>query len=133
MNDLLYNFLLQVDKEFPTSLSSRVNLKDYAKKLLHNAFISVSIQDNKIVGCVAMYCNEYETMSAYIPLVAVDKNYRGQHISKALMACAIKMAQEKGFKKIGLHTENDIALNLYNSLGFKIMNSESRKYLELTL
>lgn len=133
MNDLFYEFLYRVDKDFQTPLSSRVSLREYADKLLKNAFLSVSIQNNEIIGCIALYCNDIENKLAYIPLVAVDKRYRGQHISKALMSCAIRMAKEKGFKTIGIHTESTIALNLYYSLNFQLKEDNKRKYLELTL
>lgn len=134
MIDKFYDFLLRVDKDFPTPLSKRVNLRDYAQKLVDNGFVVSSIKDNKIMGIVAIYCNDYESMYAYVPLVAVDKKYRGHKISRALMSCAINYARGLGFKKIGIHTENLVALNLYCSLGFEIMDgTKERKYLELNL
>jgi len=133
MTNKFHEFLRTVDEDFPTPLSARVNLTEYAEKLIRNAFVSVSIRNNKIIGCVAIYCNDTDNLFAYIPLVAVTKTFRGHHISKALMQCAITFAKDNGFKTIGLHTENTIALNLYISLGFKIVEDSNRKYLELSL
>lgn len=134
MIDKFLEFLIRVNQDFPTPLSDRVNLRKYAKKLVDNGFVVSTIKENKIVGIVVIYCNDFDTYNAYIPLVAVDKNYRGQKISKALMLCAMSYAKGLGFKRIGIHTENPIALNLYNSLGFKMKDDVTqRKYLELEM
>lgn len=133
MIDKFYDFLCRVDKDFPTPLSARVDLMEYAKKLADKAFISATIKNDKIIGLVAMYCNDIDKRYAYVPLVAVDGGYRGKKISKSLMTCAIMYAKDNGFKILGLHTENPIALKLYESLGFAIIQDSPRKYLELDL
>lgn len=133
MIDSFHDFLCRVDTDFPTSLSARVDLRDYALKLLRNAWVQASIKEDKIAGMVAMYCNDTANKYAYIPLVAVDKEWRGQKLSKALMSSAILYAKENGFRTLGLHTENTIALKLYLSLGFKVIEEGQRKYLELNL
>lgn len=133
MVEQFYDFLCRVDNDFLHPLSSKVNLREYARKLADTAYVSFTAKDDKIIGCVAMYCNDLSTMCAYIPLVGVDKDYRGQHLSKALMNSAISIARGRGFKKIAVHTENDIAYNLYLSLGFVLVIDGPRKYLELSL
>lgn len=80
-----------------------------------------------------MYCNDIEHFFAYIPLVAVDRDFRGHHLSRALLHSAISFAKDNGFNTIGVHTENDVALSIYVSMGFKIIEHSHRKYLELTL
>lgn len=134
MINKLYDFLCRVDKDFPTALSARIDLRGYAIKLAEKAFLSATIRDDRIVGLVAIYCNDIENRYAYIPLVAVDRDYRGQKISKSLMTCAIIYAKDNGFNILGLHAENPIALKLYKTLGFSIIQeSGPRKYLELDL
>jgi len=133
MIDQFYDFLCRIDTDFATPLSSKVNLKEYAAKISETAFVSFVSSNNKIVACVAMYCNNYDSLCAYIPLVGVDRNYRGQHLSRALMCSAISLAKSKGFKVLAVHTENDIAYNLYKSLGFQLIADGPRKYLELPL
>lgn len=133
MIDKFYNFLVEVDKDFPTPLSDRVNLYEYAKKLASSAVVSAIFNENKILGMVALYCNDTEKGYAYVPLVAVLPEARGRKISRALMASAVSIARDNNFKIIGIHTENSIALHLYESLGFKIKEGEKRKYLELEL
>lgn len=129
-----YEFLLRVDQDFITSISSKTNLEDYARKLVEKGFVISTITNNRIIGMVVIYCNNFDTLEAYIPFVAVDKSYRGLKISKTLMLSAINYAKELGFIKIGIHTENPVALNLYTRLGFEIKeNNFDRKYLELNL
>lgn len=129
-----YQFLVAVDRDFPTPLSKRVDLMDYARKLTKLGFVATAIKNEEIIGAVAIYCNDFDSRNAYIPLVAVKKEYRGQKISRALIICSVNYAKGLGFNKVGIQTENPIALQLYKSLGFKIMDdSEERKYLELNL
>lgn len=128
-----HDFLLRVDSDFRHPISSKVNLMEYAQKLLENAYVSSAIKGDKIIGLVALYCNDPLRKRAYIPFVAVDKQHRGQHISKSLMSSAIAYAKGKDFHIIGVHTENPVALNLYLSLGFKLIEDGEQKYLELLL
>ena len=133
MINKFYDFLLKVDKDFPTPLSERVNLIDYATKLASLATISAIIDKDDILGMVAMYCNDKQNGYAYIPLVAVVPEARGRKLSRALMIGAITMAKDNKFSTIGIHTENPIALSLYESIGFKIVKDGERKYLELKI
>lgn len=134
MINYLLDFLQRVDKDFPTHLSKKVDLRKYAQKIIDNGSIISTLKDNKIIGMVVIYCNNIDSLYAYVPLVAIDINYRGQKISRALMLGAINYAKGLGFKKIGIHTENSVALNLYIGLGFKIIDGTTeRKYLELNL
>lgn len=127
------DFLQRVDKDFRHSISSKVDLREYATKLVNRAYVSTAIEGDQIIGLVALYCNDTEKRMAYIPFVAVDSRHRGRHISKALVASAIAYARGNGFKTIAVHTENPVALNMYVSLGFSVINGDERKYLELSL
>jgi ribosomal protein S18 acetylase RimI-like enzyme len=58
---------------------------------------------------------------AYIFLLYVNPEHRRLGIGKTLMQEATNWAIAKGYPQIGLQvfTENQIALNLYQNLGFK--------------
>lgn len=133
MKQKFYDFLKKVDYDFPTPLSDRVDLMEYASKLADKATVSAVFDNQDILAMVAMYCNDVVTGFAYVPMVAVVPKARGRKLSKALMKCAIQMARDNGFKTIGIHTENPVALHLYESLGFVVIEGEERKYLELKL
>lgn len=129
----IYNFLLEIDKDFPTPLSNKVNLKKYVDKIQRYAIIFKATCDTTIMGMVVMYCNDTTSKLAYIPLVATKKECRGLGIGKSLIKSAICFARKAMFKKIGIHTESPTALKLYVSLGFKLIDDGTSKYLELEL
>ena len=133
MDKLLLEFLNKIDKDFVTPLSQNVALKEFSHKLTRLAINHLCVEDGEIAGVVSIYCNDSDSKIAYIPLVGVDKKYRGLGISKALMIAAIESARKRGFKAIGLHTESGIAMNLYLSLGFTLKDNVGRRYLELSL
>ena len=98
------------------------------------------MEDNRLVGMVATYCNNQETKMAYTSLVAVDKDYRGLHIATKMMEITIACAKRKGMEKIGLHTNSIVARVFYLKIGFNVIDvkhifdfSLNRYYLEFTL
>ena len=133
MKQELLNFMLEVDSDFTTPMSERVDLMEYCDKLINHACISTILDGGSIAGAVAIYCNNPNSRLAYIPFVAVKADKRGKGLSRALMLGAIALAKAHGFERIGLHTDNYVALKLYHSLGFEVVENTERKYLELNL
>lgn len=133
MKEAVYTFLKEIDNDFPTPLTDKVDLTEYANKISDRAEILSVVKDNKIVACVVLYCNDIADCRAYIPLVGVLRQYRGLGLAKGLVRTAIRLAKSRGFNILGIHTENDSALQLYKSIGFEIKQSGYRKYLELKL
>lgn len=117
----LYDFLRNVDKDFPEPLSDRVDLKEYSKKMYENAVIITEIYDEQIVGMFAGYANDEKKEQAYVSFVSVVKEYRGSGIAKKLLSAFIEICRKKGFREVGLHTslENQGAIRLYESNGFE--------------
>lgn len=133
MKEDIYTFLKEIDQDFPTPLTSKVDLNDYTDKILDRAEILSVFKEYKMVACVVLYCNDIVNSRAYVPLVGVLKQYRGQGLAKGLVRAAINMAKSRGFNILGIHTESDSALHLYQSMGFDIRQDGYRKYLELKL
>ena len=136
---LLMEFLSKIDKYFTPNLSQKTELSDYCDKLLSKAqlFVSYSNGGGKINGLVALYANDFENHYAYVSLVAVDSDYRNQGIARNLLVQAINHVRGLGvdkIQKIGIHTNNHIALHLYETLNFcRISVSQNCYYLELSL
>ena len=90
-----------------------------------------------INGLVALYANDFENHYAYVSLVVVDSDYRNQGIARNLLVQAINHVRGLGIdkiQKIGIYTNNYIALHLYETLNFcRISVSQNRYYLELSL
>ena len=67
---------------------------------------------------------------AYIEDLAVNDNYRGQGIGRALIECAIAWAKAKGFPGVMLETQNNNvpACRLYASCGFELRGFDTHLY-----
>lgn len=133
MKQQLETFLMKVDSDFTVPLSTRVDLTEFANKLSNDAVLLTIFEKGEIQSLVAMYCNNYETLYAYITIVATSKFCRGRGLGRILVKNAIDVARSKGFTTLGLHTDNPSALRLYESLGFKVTGESEKKYLELKL
>lgn len=81
--------------------------------------IFMALVDGEIVGCVALMKMSATTME--LAKMAVDENYRGQGIGRALIAAAIQWARSRCFHRLYLETNHTLtpALNLYRSMGFR--------------
>ena len=106
------------------------NISDEELKIGIQKFIdkgnAIAIRNNsEVIAFLNVYCNDYETLNAYINNVEVYKSYRGLGLSKLLMEKAIELCVEKNFKTISLHVakDNNAAIALYQKFGFKFVPS----------
>jgi len=90
-------------------------------------FLAIDEATNQVMGFVNLYpC--YSTLSLkrlwILNDIGVSEQHRGKGLSKALIERAIQFARETGAVRIELKTDkaNKRALNLYESIGFKIDN-----------
>lgn len=111
--------LQNCDHLFPNSLSSRVNLSDYATKLHEKAIRFEAWDENKLVGLIAAYHNS-EKHFFYITSVSVEENYSKQGIAQNLLEQTIHAAEELHATSIELevHEVNTKAIGLYVKNGF---------------
>lgn len=116
--DTFCRFVTKISDDFAPPLLPRIDIDDYYAKLKSLATIVLCMDEEYIVGLAATYCNNRETKMAYTPLVGVDKDYRGRHIATELMEITKVCAKQSGMKKIGIHTNNPHARDLYIKCGF---------------
>jgi len=78
------------------------------------------LDENHIIAFLMLYCNNYETLEAYICNVYVLEKYRGIGLSKQILESAIEICANNKFKKIKLHVayNNTVAISLYKKYGF---------------
>lgn len=134
----LMKFFKKIDTDFNPSLSHKTDLDSFCEKMLKNANLFASYNDNgEIKGLVAIYANDFESHYSYIPFVAVDVNHRKQGIARKLLSQALEYIRSMGRDKIncvGIHTNSSVALHLYEELGFCLKEElPNRKYLEINL
>jgi ribosomal protein S18 acetylase RimI-like enzyme len=119
----LLKLLNDVQEDFSPPLSQRVQIDDYADKLLERANIYAIIINENIAGALAIYANDYENCRAYIPFLAVGQLYRDKRIATILISHTIEEIRKLGFKEIRLEClENSPAHRLYVKNGFERMN-----------
>lgn len=123
----LFDFLIEIDGSFEPQLSTRVDLYNYAIKLVDKSKLYCFVNnENKIIACISVYCNNVKEKIAYIPIVGVLKAYRGQGLIKEMFKNVEKKLREDDFEFISLETWlESTALNLYIKNGYYIENMVS--------
>lgn len=128
--DTLIEYLYKVDKTFPVSLSQKVNLEEYARKLLEKATLCFEIWDKELVGLVAGYTDNMVNGIAYIALVGVVEKAQHKGIASKLIKQFCYECNKKKIDKVHLYTDssNDVAINMYKKLGFEtyVVHDEPR-------
>lgn len=128
----LIDFLSRIDSDFYPPLSLMVNFIEYVRKIQEKANLVMEWDDDELVGLVILYCNDRDSLSAYIPVLGVDSSYRGKGIAKKILQSAIQIVSARGFKTLKLKANNPIAIHLYKGQGFKeISQFDGWTYLEL--
>ena len=116
------NIIIQFDKIFFPTLSSRIDdLKNYSKKLYDNAITIKAVSNNEILGFASFYCNDMNNHIAYLSQIAVKQEARGRGIGQMLLDEVIKTCITNGMRELNLevYIENINAMNLYKKNGFE--------------
>lgn len=127
----LLKFIQQIDRTFPIPLSDKVNLEDYTEKLLKNAVLCAEFDNEQIIGVVAGYINDV-SLFAYISLVAVLPQARGEGVASKLIKEFFEKCREKAYIAVHVYTHktNHSAIRLYEKLGFKKYEIKNEPRLE---
>ena len=81
--------------------------------------ILVALQDQKVVGVVALMPDEHGIFE--MTKMAVDANLRGQKIGQQLLRYTLDFAQQKGLDRLLLYSNRKLenAIYLYRKFGFE--------------
>lgn len=112
--------LLECDVDFVPPLSERIEINDYAKKIAINATRFEAWSGEKLVGLLAVYCNDKLQRIAFITSVSVQKESKGKGIASILMQRCIAHVRSTGMRQINLEVANGNlpAIGLYEKSGF---------------
>ncbi len=107
------------------------DLEVYLAKLAERAELLADSADGRCRGLVAYYCNDLETRQAFITLVVVDPRDRGTGLGRALVACVLSIAKQRGFTSCRLEVArtNQAAVDLYRAQGFRVAAERAHNYL----
>lgn len=108
------------DADFVPPLQSRIDLPDYANRIIGNAIRFEAWANDALVGLVAAYCNDYDRRIAYITSVSVLKAWNGGGIAGCLMNQCIEYGKASGMQQVRLEVarDNTPAIHLYEKSGF---------------
>jgi ribosomal protein S18 acetylase RimI-like enzyme len=102
-----------------------VDIQDYSKKLREHASTVEAWDEDKLVGLIAVYCNDYDQKNAFITNVSVLPEYMRKGIAINLMNATIAFVQSsKDFDSIFLEVNknNSKAIMLYKKCNFETIN-----------
>ena len=127
--------LVACDATFHPSLSARVDLADYARKLAQNATRFEARSDGRLIGLVAVYCNAADRGTAFVSNVSVDPGHMRQGIARLLLQTCIAHVQNLTFKRLSLEVDPAAlpAMRLYQALGFVPETRQPTALLRLSL
>lgn len=117
---LIAKHLRACDDAFVPTLSSRVDIEEYAQKLATRSERFEAWSNGVLVGLLAVYCNNLDGRVAHITNVSVLPVSRGLGIASKLIARCVENAAALGHTAIELEvgTRNEAAAHLYGKHGF---------------
>ena len=116
----VYSHLVECDGNFTPPLSSRVELRAYAKKIATKAVTFEAWEGDVLAGLVAAYFTDRTAGKGYITDVSIVSGCMGKGIAATLLDRCIAYAEKCGYTRIDLEVsaDNDRAIRLYQKRGF---------------
>lgn len=127
----IYNWFLEVNKEFIPPLEDFVEFKTYADKIIINAKRFELYVDDKIKGLLAAYFNQ-ENKKVFVTIFGISKDYRTISNIRQLFISFLKeflKDQKMEYVELEVHHQNKSLLKFYNKLNFRIKESRSHSYI----
>ena len=117
----IVDHLALCDADFVPPLARRVDLADYAKKIVDRA-TRFEAWDGPLVGLLAAYCNDPESGAAFVTNLSVRREWRGRGVATRLIELLVAHAGRAGFRCVQLEVDlaNARALERYEKSGFEI-------------
>lgn len=131
----IHDHLVLCDSSFVTSLSLKVNLEEYSKKIFTHATRVEAWENARLIGLVAVYMNHPKNERAFITNVSLEDGYSGKGIAGKMMEVCIEEAKKHGYTLIELEVDNKNtrALGLYTKLGFGLTENSQQGSVKLAL
>lgn len=106
-------------------------LNQWIEKIIKIGDPIAIVENEKIIAFLLLYCNNMDTLEAYICNVFVNGHHRGKKLSKLLVEKAQAICSQRNFRVINLDVAEDNipARKIYAECGFV----ETRKYVKDSL
>jgi ribosomal protein S18 acetylase RimI-like enzyme len=128
--------LIDCDAQYRPSLSSRVDIGEYATKLFENAVTFEAWHQQALIGMVATYFNDATHTFGYITSVSVAQGYQGIGVASYLLRMCVNKAKRLDVRELRLEVAsiNNSALSLYRKFDFVEFASSTHSIsMQLTL
>ena len=121
MNENLYSEIISIWDKTGISNPERADSFDSIQRTLeHGGILLLAYMDAILVGTIWL-TNDYRRL--YLHHMAVLPEFQKQGIGRSLLQEAIQIADKQGLQaKLEVHSDNAAALNLYRSMGFKVLD-----------
>ncbi|MBU0482405.1 MAG: GNAT family N-acetyltransferase [Proteobacteria bacterium] len=136
----VYNFLKEMNCDFVPPLSSQIILSDYVEKLCQCATCLFILEQNKIVGLSAIYCNDLINKRAFLTLFVIAKHLRRKGFATKLFNESLNVARSKKMSHFfwEVNSKNKKAMLFYEgaakeATSQKINNCEGKILMSLEL
>lgn len=117
------------DTMFSPSLSSHINLSEFAEKLARNAFFILCRNSQEVMGYIAFYENK-DTRICYIPSICVKDTYRSNGIASQMMDyLTSRLHSDINTIALEVRKNNDSAICFYQKQGFTLAEDRGNKIL----
>lgn len=127
--DILRHFEA-LDQSFVDPLSSTVDLVAFSEKIRKMAFTVEAWEGKELVGLGALYLNDPTLEKGFFTHLGVLPTLQKAGLGKRLMKWAVEIADEKGFKEVGLEVYGvqQGAIRMYGTLGFVVVENSEVKW-----
>ncbi len=117
----VYTHLNECSNDFIPPLSERVNIKEYARKIVDKSITFEAWKDTILVGLIAIYFDKNTDSSPFITNVSILKKFVNFGIASDLLINCIEYAKNKKYKQIILEVNqhNIPAINFYKKFNFR--------------
>jgi len=121
LNENLYSEIVSIWDKTGISNPERADSFDSIQRTLeHGGILLLAYMDAILVGTIWL-TNDYRRL--YLHHMAVLPEFQKQGIGRSLLKEAIQIADKQGLQaKLEVHSDNAAALNLYRSMGFKVLD-----------
>lgn len=121
--EMLKAFLHDKSEEFAEPLENRINVSNYAEKLLLNGYVFAAVHEKKIMGIIGGYANDFENFQAYESILVTDRMLRGSGAAKILFQMQKVYCKEQGMRTIYFTTNrgNAAAIKFYNKMNVPVV------------
>lgn len=112
--------LARCDAHFIPPLSTRVDLRAYAEKIVNHAERFEAWSTSGLAGLVAAYANDAGRAAVFVTSVSVVPELWGRGVGRRLMENCIDHARRMGFERLSLRVDREqaAAIGLYERCGF---------------